>query len=103
MGKAALNMLEQDSEFDVILCDVMMPDVDGVAFYDEIARQAPHLQRRIIFCTGGEFTARAKNFLSRIKNPVLSKPVDAQVLLDAIARMLVDRISLVSGAMRQNG
>lgn len=98
-GEAALRILHQDDQFDVILCDVMMPDVDGVAFYEEMSKLAPALQRRIIFCTGGEFTARAKSFLSRIKNPVLSKPVDAQVLLDAIARMLVDKIALVSDAI----
>jgi signal transduction histidine kinase/ActR/RegA family two-component response regulator len=98
-GKAALRILSDDDQFDVILCDVMMPDVDGVAFFEDISTVAPTLQRRIIFCTGGEFTARAKSFLSRIKNPVLSKPVDAQVLLDAIARMLVDRIALVPGAL----
>ncbi|MEZ4226468.1 MAG: ATP-binding protein [Polyangiaceae bacterium] len=102
-GKEALQLVAGDQQFDVILCDVMMPDVDGVAFYEGLQKTAPPLQRRVVFCTGGEFTERARSFLTRIERPVLNKPVDAQVLLDTIARMLVESNVYVPGGLRSNG
>ncbi len=86
-GAEALELLRRDPHFDVILCDVMMPDVDGVAVYETLLETSPGLERRVVFCTGGEFTRRAKALLARVPNQVLLKPVDSAVLLDAIARV----------------
>ena len=83
-GHAALAVLDTDTDFDVILCDLMMPKVDGTQIFERIAEVAPSLTDRIVFCTGGAFTPKAKRFTSNLKNPVLQKPVDPQRLLTVI-------------------
>ena len=87
-GAAAIELLRKDAHFDAIVCDVMMPDVDGAAVFDAMSEIAPGLRRRTIFCTGGEFTARAKSFLAGTENTVLHKPVSAEALASAIADVL---------------
>jgi CheY-like chemotaxis protein len=94
-GRAAVDLLRQDRLFDAIVCDVMMPDVDGAAVFDAMADIAPELRRRTIFCTGGEFTARAKSFLAGTDNMVLFKPVSVEALTSAIADVLADTQSML--------
>ncbi|MDB4998764.1 MAG: hypothetical protein JWM74_6196 [Myxococcaceae bacterium] len=73
-------------EFDVILCDLMMPDMTGMDLHAELSLKRPELADRMIFLTGGTFTARAKSFLDGVKNAHLEKPFDAhevQTLISA--------------------
>jgi PAS domain S-box-containing protein len=72
--------------FDLILCDLMMPVMTGVDFYVELLRVAPHLAGRIVFMTGGVFTARARSFLESVNNPCLEKPIDMSKLRSLLAR-----------------
>ncbi|MFK7992372.1 MAG: ATP-binding protein [Sandaracinaceae bacterium] len=74
-GGEALALLEEDPEFDVIVCDLMMPDVDGPAVHRALAERAPHLAARMVFCTGGAFTPRMRAFVAAIDNEVLDKPL----------------------------
>ena len=78
--------LAVNAPFDVVLCDVMLPEATGVEFYVEMLRAAPHLVRRVAFMVGGASTARARAFLSSIANPRLEKPIDMGEL-----RKLVER------------
>jgi PAS domain S-box-containing protein len=75
-GEAAA--LVQTEPFDVVLCDVMMPGLDGPALY---ARLPEAVRARFIFITGGAFTAEAEAFLAQQSNPVLRKPFDREQLL----------------------
>ncbi|HEY2903883.1 MAG TPA: ATP-binding protein, partial [Polyangia bacterium] len=75
-GREALALLAQGQRFDAILCDLMMPALNGMDFYDELSRLAPGQQERVIFVTGGAFTPRARDFLERVTNPRVEKPID---------------------------
>ncbi len=90
-GAAGLALIEKNPDFDAIVCDLTMPDVDGVRIYRSLDRIAPHLKDRIIFSSGGAFTRRAEELLSTIPNPFLEKPVDPTELLDAIERVRFKR------------
>jgi signal transduction histidine kinase len=79
-GREALERLREDRDFDVILCDLIMPQLTGMDLHDELHRMAPPLAERIVFMTGGTFTARAQEFLQRVANPVLEKPFDLPTL-----------------------
>ncbi|QRN95212.1 response regulator [Archangium violaceum] len=71
--------------FDLILCDVMMPEMSGVELHQELSRHSPELAERMVFMTGGAFTPKARTFLSQVKNRRIDKPFSSQDL-----RSLVD-------------
>lgn len=87
-GRKALEMLASGREFDVILSDLMMPDVSGMEFYGEIARLFPGLIERLVFVTGGASSVEAREFLLRIPNARIEKPLDI-TRLRAIVRSFV--------------
>ncbi len=72
------------SRFDVILCDLMMPVVSGMDFFAQLAAKAPEEASKVVFLTGGAFTAEARAFLDRVANRHLEKPVPPRELLDLI-------------------
>jgi signal transduction histidine kinase len=77
---AALDRLARGERFDVILCDLMMPDMSGMEFFKRLEAVRPALLKRVVFITGGAFTVSAREFLERVPNPRLTKPIDIQKL-----------------------
>ncbi len=75
-GAEALALLEEDSGFDIILCDLMMPDVTGMDVYERLAARGGGLERRIVFLSGGAVTERAQSLLASAPNLRFEKPVD---------------------------
>jgi CheY-like chemotaxis protein len=73
-ARAALEQLRNGPPYDAILCDLMMKEMNGSQFYEELSRLIPEQARRIIFMTGGAFTPSARDFLGRVPNPHLLKP-----------------------------
>lgn len=63
----------------------MMPNFSGIDFYESLARARPDNARRVVFMSGGAFTARARAFLASIENVHLQKPVDAARLRAIVA------------------
>jgi len=84
-GGQALRVLAEDSAFDAILCDVMMPVVDGPRFHAALTEAHPDMVDRVVFLTGEAFTPRARAFLSAVPNRVLSKPVRIEAVVEALA------------------
>ncbi len=87
-ARAALAILEKDDRFDVILCDIMMPDMTGIDFFQEVERTRPHLRDKFIFMTGGAFTPVARAFLDSIDLPRLEKPFDLRELRHLLRQRL---------------
>ncbi len=83
-GSAAMEHIRGDSRFDVVLCDIRMPDGDGPSFHDWLVTEAPHLARRIGFVTGDTLGPAAARFLQRSGRPALEKPFGP----DHVARLL---------------
>lgn len=86
-GREALARLEQDRDYDVVLCDLMMPDVSGMDVYERVVEQRPELARRFVFVTGGAFTERARAFVERASLPLVEKPFK----LGELSRLLRER------------
>jgi PAS domain S-box-containing protein len=76
----ALAAIEGDPDLDVVLCDLMMPDVSGIELFHQLEARFPALARRVVFITGGAFTPEASAFLRAAGNPVLEKPFDLRRL-----------------------
>jgi signal transduction histidine kinase/CheY-like chemotaxis protein len=88
-AETALRLLQARVEFDAIVCDVMMPRMDGVAFYREVLESTPQLASRIVFLSGGVKAEQEATFFSSIPNLALQKPPDARELLRAIETQLL--------------
>ena len=75
-GREAKGILAEDEGFDVILCDLMMPDVTGMELHAYVLAERPHLASRMIFMTGGAFTEGARVFLENVPNIRVEKPFE---------------------------
>jgi signal transduction histidine kinase len=87
-AREALKLLRKDSAFDVVFCDLIMPHMSGMTFYNELVQVAPHLRPRTVFLTGGAFHTRTRHFLGSVSNKVIEKPFGADSLHGAVARVL---------------
>jgi signal transduction histidine kinase len=65
---------------DVLLCDLMMQEMSGMDFYAELNRLRPELTSKVVFLSGGAFTAAAREFRETVPNLFLEKPVNVNEL-----------------------
>jgi two-component system cell cycle sensor histidine kinase/response regulator CckA len=82
-GEAALSKVQSGS-FDLVICDLKMPRVDGMAFYRELSAAAPELCKRVIFVTGDVAGTDAEAFLEESGCRWLAKPFRLGDLLRAV-------------------
>jgi CheY-like chemotaxis protein len=83
-ARRALERIRAGARFDVILCDLMMPEMDAPMLYDELRKIDRTQAERMVFVTGGAFTERAREFLESLPNPRLSKPFDVVALVELV-------------------
>lgn len=74
--------------FDVILCDLRMPRLDGQAFYDALVRTGSPMKDRILFITGDTLAPRTRDFLEPRGLPHLDKPFLVEELKLAVHAIL---------------
>lgn len=75
-GGQALALLEENDDFDIIFCDIMMPNMTGIQFYEELQTRNPSLIERLVFITGGAYTDATQSFLESVDPPCQLKPLD---------------------------
>ncbi|MGV3531157.1 MAG: response regulator [Chthoniobacteraceae bacterium] len=75
----------QANDFEVILCDMMMPTLPGDMFFRAVERMRPHLCDRFIFMTGHSGNPKVNDFISTVRGSVLTKPFQVDDLLEMIA------------------
>ena len=88
LGWAEAARIQAGERFDVLLCDVMMPQLSGPDFHAELTRTSPELARRLVFITGGAFTPGAVRYLETSGNRVLEKPFEAEALQALVRELL---------------
>ncbi len=87
-AREALDRILGGERFDLLLCDLMMPEMTGIDLYEELHRAAPEQAARMVFLSGGAFTARAQAFLKRVPNAHLEKPFTMEDLHALIGVLL---------------
>ncbi len=84
-GREAWAQLETPPDFDIVLCDLLMPHISGIDLYRRVLEQRPDLAERFVFMTGGAVTPEAREFLARVRPPLLEKPFDMAELLAVVS------------------
>ncbi|MEE8574307.1 MAG: ATP-binding protein, partial [Thermodesulfobacteriota bacterium] len=82
-GREALDKLN-DADFDLLLVDIKMPEMDGMEFYKNLKEYKPYMAERIIFLTGDTENEKTKAFLTLSRCHYLSKPFETKDLLSAM-------------------
>ena len=85
-------------EYDLVICDLRMPRLDGPAFYDALVRSGSPMQSRIIFVTGDTLATRTMDFLETRGLPFLAKPFLVEELKLAVSRQLEQKPEVASAA-----
>jgi len=98
LAEEALERLRRGERFDVILCDLMMPNMTGVDFWQELERFAPEETKKIVFLTGGAFATQARQFLDNIPNLHLDKPFVPEALRAIVRERVESAFQVVDAA-----
>lgn len=88
----AIRRLCEDARFEVILCDVQLPDGTAADIYEAYRAAWPERAQRFAFVSGGTDDPRVRPLLDSGRHPVLRKPVD----LDALPAM-IERLASLAG------
>ncbi len=73
-GREALDRCA-NTRYDVVLCDLMMPDLTGMDLYTQLLATDPASAARFVFMTGGAFTDKARAFIEGVSSRCLEKPI----------------------------
>lgn len=87
-GKQGLEALATGA-FDVILCDISMPVMNGVEFYSRLRERAPKQAADIVFISGGATNAQAEAVLATLPNVRLTKPF----AIERVRELIIERFS----------
>ena len=75
-GIEGRSLLKKDKGFDLILCDLMMPEMSGMELHEWLTGYDEELAQRVVFITGGAFTTGASEYLAKVGNTWVEKPFD---------------------------
>jgi CheY-like chemotaxis protein len=80
----AADQLTQGNRYAVILCDLFMPQLDGLQFYDKVLALDSAQAQRIVFVSGGIYNPDMQARVSGLKNPLLHKPFTLEKIREVV-------------------
>jgi signal transduction histidine kinase/CheY-like chemotaxis protein len=78
----------RERQYDAVVADIRMPEMDGPRLYGEIERLHPELARRVVFVTGDTLSPTTAAFIRGIGAPVVGKPFEIEDLVRTVNRVL---------------
>jgi two-component system NtrC family sensor kinase len=75
-----------DTDFDLVVTDIRMPNLDGQQLYDKVAEERPELLRRFVFATGDMVREETVQFLESLPNRILTKPLQVETVRRVLAQ-----------------
>jgi PAS domain S-box-containing protein len=87
-ARVALDLLAGGARYDVILCDLMMPQITGMEVHSTVEKLDPRQAERIVFVSGGAFTEAARSFFETTTNPRVEKPFDLKTLRHLVNELI---------------
>jgi signal transduction histidine kinase/CheY-like chemotaxis protein len=91
-GREALDRAEREP-FDLVICDMKMPGLDGQNFYKSLARARNPLQERFLFVTGDVIAQQTHDFLERNRLPHVAKPFRVEELTEKVFGLLDSQLA----------
>jgi CheY-like chemotaxis protein len=88
-GRDALETLADDPAIAAVVSDFIMPELDGLDFYDALVARAPHLRNRVVFLTGAARDPTVHQPLEERGVPLINKLEDLSIVLDAVRLVLL--------------
>jgi signal transduction histidine kinase/ActR/RegA family two-component response regulator len=100
-GHHALQQAERES-YDLVICDVKMPGMDGQRFYQILVQRQNPLHEHVLFVTGDILAPRTREFLERYQLEHVAKPFRMEELTAAVRRMFgkKDQMAALKAAVR---
>ena len=86
-GREALERAAREP-YDLVICDMKMPGLDGQHFYRSLSRNGNSLRERFLFVTGDEMAAHTREFLKHNKLPHVAKPFRVEELTEKVHAVL---------------
>ena len=86
-GREALECAKRES-YDLVICDMKMPGLDGQHFYKSLERDGNQLRERFLFVTGDILGAQTREFLERHGLPHVAKPFRVEELTERVHAVL---------------
>ncbi len=86
-GKEAIERLGKEM-YDLVICDLKMPGIDGAGVYEWIREHKPFMEGRVLFSTGDVFGPKAEKIISRIGENYIIKPYNVEELLKKVEDIL---------------
>jgi PAS domain S-box-containing protein len=87
-GQDAIDQITRGARFDAIVSDVMMPNMTGIELLEQLQLLAPDQAQRLIFLSGGAFTAHTRERLDQLGVLQLEKPISAKLLRASVKRIV---------------
>ena len=84
----ALAKIRGGAEYDLILCDLMMPEMTGIELHHELQQTHPAAAEAMVFITGGAFTSGARAFFAENPGRMIEKPFTSAQVLASVAESL---------------
>jgi signal transduction histidine kinase/CheY-like chemotaxis protein len=91
-GREALDRAGREA-FDLVICDMKMPGLDGQHFYQSLARAGNPLQERFLFVTGDVIAQQTQDFLERNRLPHVAKPFRVEELTEKVFSLLDSQLA----------
>jgi len=88
-GREALDALADDPSITAVVSDFIMPELDGLDFYDALVARSPHLRNRVVFLTGAARDPTVHQPLEERGVPLINKLEDLNIVLDAVKLVLL--------------
>jgi CheY-like chemotaxis protein len=88
-GRDALELLADDPAIAAVVSDFIMPELDGLDFYDALVSRSPHLRNRVVFLTGAARDPTVHRPLEERGVPLINKLEDLSIVLDAVRLVLL--------------
>ncbi len=96
-GKEALERTRAH-QYALVICDLLVPGLNGMSLYEVWQKEAPHLTSHLIFMTGDSFGGETSEFLRRTKTRYIFKPFRLNDLIEIVRQVQADNASGAASA-----